>query len=165
MVDLDNLKTFVYKSPIGNIHCTFKDDYLIKIDLRSNDNKKEFIKNTDIMPNDDFLLLIKEFQLYFNGNLKEFSVPIKIMYGTKFDQEVWLTLREIPYGQTRTYKWLAQKVRNYKASRAVGNALRRNPLPLILPCHRVIASDGSMAGFSAGVELKRWLLRHESTYI
>ena len=85
-------------------------------------------------------------------------MEIVLMRGTEFDHRVWLTLKEIPFGETRTYKWLAERIGKPKASRAVGQALGRNPIPILLPCHRIIESDGSIGGFSGGVDIKRRLL-------
>lgn len=166
-------KTLIFKSPQGDIHCIFEDNLLIQV-VWGDDSKnlKAVMHNyslksdmDSINPDKDFLSLSNELQLYFGGLLKQFSQPIKFINGTPFEQDIWLALKEIPYGETRTYKWLAQKVGHSKAFRAVGNALRKNPIPIILPCHRVIASDGSLCGFSAGIELKRWLLTHESGHI
>ncbi|MBI3593061.1 MAG: methylated-DNA--[protein]-cysteine S-methyltransferase [Nitrospirae bacterium] len=109
--------------------------------------------------------LFSELDSYFKGDLKEFKQKIKFIIGTDFEQRVWLALKEIPYGETRSYKWIARMVGRPKAVRAVGQAIGKNPLPIILPCHRVIASDGSIGGFSCGVEIKRWLLRHEGMQI
>ena len=81
--------------------------------------------------------------------------------GTPFQLRVWQELRRIPWGQTISYGELARRVGNPKASRAVGQANAVNPIPLIIPCHRVIAADGSLGGYSSGLDRKRWLLRHE----
>jgi len=98
---------------------------------------------------------------YFDGTLREFHQSIVFLHGTDFEQEVWLSLSDIPYGETRTYKWVAERIGNPKAVRAVGQALSRNPLPIVLPCHRIIESDGSIGGYSSGVERKRRLLDME----
>ncbi len=166
-------KTFIFKSPIGDIHCVFEDNLLIRVGLGDNSkNIKAVMHNyylkselDSINPDKGFLSLSNELQLYFSGLLKQFSQPIKFINGTPFQEDVWLALREIPYGETKTYKWLAQKVGHSEAFRAVGNALKKNPMPIILPCHRVIASDRSLCGFSAGIKLKRWLLKHESVHL
>lgn len=81
--------------------------------------------------------------------------------GTDFDKKVWLALKEIPYGETKTYKWLAEKTGNSNAYRAVGQALSRNPIPIVFPCHRIIESDGSIGGYSSGINIKRRLLEIE----
>lgn len=98
-----------------------------------------------------------QFLDYLEGN----STVIDVAYmltGTEFCKSIWQKTRAIPYGQTRTYQWLAEAVGRPKALRAVGQALKKNPLPLIIPCHRVVGSDGSLVGFSAGIEIKRFLL-------
>ena len=100
----------------------------------------------------------RELQEYFEKGREIFTVKMILEKGSAFDHKVWLTLKEIPYGETRTYKWLAEKVGSPNASRAVGQSLSRNPLPIILPCHRVIESDGSIGGYSAGSDIKRRLL-------
>ncbi len=94
---------------------------------------------------------------YFEGKLRRFDIPF-ILFGTDFEKRVWLTLNEIPYGQTRTYKWLAGRLGSPRSVRAVGRALGKNPLPIILPCHRVIQSDGNLGGYSPGIGIKRRLL-------
>lgn len=102
---------------------------------------------------------------YFIGRLREFRQDIVFLHGTDFEKEVWLSLREVPYGETRSYKWLAEKVGRPKAVRAVGRALSRNPIPIVLPCHRIIESDGSIGGYSSGVDIKRRLLDMEYYYL
>ncbi len=97
---------------------------------------------------------------YFEGKLRKFEITF-IISGTDFEKKVWLTLNEIPYGQTRTYKWLAERLGAPRSVRAVGQALGRNPLPIILPCHRVIQSDGKLGGYSSGIGIKRRLLELE----
>lgn len=161
-------KTLIFKSPMCDIHCIFGDNLLIRVILGDNSKNTKAVIHTDLdstNPDKNFLSLGNELQLYFSGLPMQFNQPIKFINGTVFEQNVWLILKEIPYGETKTYKWLAQKAGRNGAYRAVGNALKKNPLPIILPCHRVVASDGSLCGFSAGLELKRWLLKHESEHI
>ena len=107
------------------------------------------------------LLFIKELRDYFEKGREEFTQRISLETGTEFDKKVWLALKEIPYGETRTYKWLAKKIGKPNASRAVGQSLSRNPIPVLLPCHRIIESDGSLGGYSGGVNIKRRLLEIE----
>jgi len=97
---------------------------------------------------------------YFAGALKDFDLPLDPR-GTPFQQKVWTALRAIPFGQTVSYAELARRTGDPKAVRAVGAANGRNPIPLIVPCHRVIGADGSLVGFGGGLERKRWLLCHE----
>jgi len=104
---------------------------------------------------------LRELEEYFAGRLREFSQKIAFLEGTEFEKEVWLALREVPYGETRTYKWLAERVGRPRGPRAVGQALSKNPIPIVLPCHRIIESDGDIGGYSSGVEIKRRLLAME----
>lgn len=103
----------------------------------------------------------KELKAYFEGKRENFSQATVFLEGTDFEKKVWLALKYIPYGETRTYKWLADKIGNPKATRAVGQALGRNPMPIVLPCHRIIESDGSIGGYSSGINVKRRLLEIE----
>lgn len=98
---------------------------------------------------------------YLTGDLKEFSVPLEPQ-GTQFMKDVWLKLCEIPYGETVSYKNIAIKIGNPKAARAIGLANNRNPIPIFIPCHRVIGADGSLIGYRGGIELKKTLLDMES---
>ena len=98
---------------------------------------------------------------YLSRRLKKFDVPLE-MHGTDFQKEVWNALLSIPYGSTASYKDVALMTGNSKAMRAVGMANNRNPIAIIVPCHRVIGSDGSLVGYAGGVELKRTLLEIES---
>ncbi|MBI5768545.1 MAG: methylated-DNA--[protein]-cysteine S-methyltransferase [Verrucomicrobia bacterium] len=97
---------------------------------------------------------------YFSGERRTFDLPLAPA-GTAFQQKVWATLQRIPFGETRTYGGLAEKLGNASASRAVGRANATNPICLIVPCHRVIGADGSLTGFAFGEDIKRRLLEHE----
>ncbi|MGD2079541.1 MAG: methylated-DNA--[protein]-cysteine S-methyltransferase [Nitrospirota bacterium] len=98
---------------------------------------------------------------YFEGRLRQFSQKTVFAEGTEFEKEVWKAIREVPYGETRTYKWLAQRVGSPGGSRAVGQALSKNPIPIVVPCHRIIESTGNIGGYSSGVHIKRRLLEME----
>src|SRR5208283_2273165 len=102
-----------------------------------------------------------ELDAYFAGRQRLFRQKSKFIEGTAFEHKVWRALSGIPYGETRSYRWIAECAGSPKAARAAGQALKKNPLPIIVPCHRVIASDGSLGGYSGGVEVKQWLLMHE----
>jgi methylated-DNA-[protein]-cysteine S-methyltransferase len=104
----------------------------------------------------------RELREYFAGERREFSVPLDFK-GTEFQNKVWRALRSIPFGETRSYGELAAEIGAPKASRAVGAANGRNPIPIILPCHRVIGSSGSLTGFGGGLPMKKQLLAHEQT--
>jgi methylated-DNA-[protein]-cysteine S-methyltransferase len=100
---------------------------------------------------------------YFQGKLTRFEVPLA-PEGTPFQQKVWTALQAIPCGQTSTYGELARRLGSPQSSRAVGLATGRNPVSIIVPCHRLIGADGSLTGYAGGLDMKRWLLEHELTH-
>lgn len=100
---------------------------------------------------------------YFQGKRTVFSLPFKLI-GTTFQLAVWKELQNIPYGQTTSYKEIAQKINKPKAYRAVGMANNKNPLPIIIPCHRVIGSNGKLIGYAGGLKLKNYLLELEKSH-
>lgn len=104
--------------------------------------------------------LEKELTEYFEGKRKTFSIPLQTP-GTEFSKSVWQTLQKIPYGKTCSYKEQAEMLNNPKAIRAIASTNGRNRLAIIIPCHRVIGSDGKMTGYAAGTERKKWLLNFE----
>jgi len=108
-----------------------------------------------------FTEVIRQLRAYFGGKLKEFDVPLALE-GTQFQLSVWRSLQTIPYGQTISYGQLAQRIGNPRAVRAVGLANGCNPIPIIIPCHRVIGSNGSLTGFGGGLANKKKLLELES---
>ena len=101
---------------------------------------------------------ISQLDEYINGQRQVFDMPIAICTGTPFQQKVWQALRQIPYGQTISYAQLANHIGQPTACRAVANANGKNPISLIIPCHRVIASDGKLGGYTGGIEIKQTLL-------
>jgi methylated-DNA-[protein]-cysteine S-methyltransferase len=101
---------------------------------------------------------------YLKGERKGFDLPLLIK-GTTFQQQVWKALLEIPYGETRSYKQIAVAIGNPKAVRAVGMANNRNPLLIVVPCHRVIGANGKLVGYGAGIEKKEFLLRLEKSLL
>jgi methylated-DNA-[protein]-cysteine S-methyltransferase len=109
----------------------------------------------------EFSEVIQQLQAYFAGKRIAFDVPL-LLQGTDFQNSVWRMLQEIPYGETLSYKELATRIGNPKAVRAVGAANGANPIPIIIPCHRVIGNDGSLTGFGGGLPLKKKLLELES---
>jgi len=106
---------------------------------------------------------IRQLELYFQGRLKQFTLKLAPQ-GTAFQLDVLRALQEVPYGETISYGELAQRIGRPKASRAVGAANARNPLPIVIPCHRVIGSDGSLVGFGGGLDIKQKLLDLERTH-
>jgi methylated-DNA-[protein]-cysteine S-methyltransferase len=108
-----------------------------------------------------FVEVVEQLQSYFAGERKNFDLSL-VLEGTDFQKRVWTALREIPYGETISYKGLAEWIGRPKAVRAVGAANGANPIPIIIPCHRVIGNDGSLTGFGGGLQLKKQLLELES---
>jgi methylated-DNA-[protein]-cysteine S-methyltransferase len=100
---------------------------------------------------------------YLAGKRDTFDVPLDLSYGTIFQRQVWRTLQRVPYGKLRSYQWIAARVGGPHYARAVGNAVGANPLPIMIPCHRIVAHDASLGGFSGGLPMKRKLLSLEGT--
>jgi len=117
--------------------------------------------NPDVLSPRLYQGLIERLQAYYEGHPVDFPDKLDLSGGTDFQRSVWQATRTIPYGETRSYAWIAGQIGRPKASRAVGQALHRNPLPVIIPCHRVIGSSGKLVGFDGGIELKNSLLTLE----
>ena len=146
---------FMFDSPIGYMALAAEDEKLVRVYLPNAPTPR-------LMPRETPLLARARDQIleYLNGARKDFDLPLA-PEGTAFQQKVWAALREIPFGQTRTYQDISAAVDCPRGAQAVGNALADNPLPLLLPCHRVICSDGSLGGYAGGEALKERLLRLE----
>ena len=147
------MKIHVYNSPVGNLLLRADGDFITEVSFAGK----------ELVVSDDCELLRKcvaELKMYFEGMLKEFTIPLKLI-GTDFRKKCWEALRTIPYGETISYKELAIKIGNPKACRAVGGANHHNPIVIIVPCHRVIGSGGSLTGFGGGLDKKRFLLELE----
>ncbi len=115
----------------------------------------------DWMENKDFFReAVRQLEAYFSGKLKSFDLKLA-PEGTEFQKSVWRALCKIPYGETRTYKDIAESIGNPKAYRAVGLANNRNPISIIVPCHRVIGSNGKLTGYACGLDIKAFLLNLE----
>jgi len=108
---------------------------------------------------------MERFRFYLSGDKITFPDELDLSGATPFQRKVWEITRLIPYGETRSYAWVAEQVNKPRAARAVGQALARNPLPIIIPCHRVVTIDGRLGGFSGGVETKSRLLHLEASTI
>ena len=106
---------------------------------------------------------LQQLDEYFKGRRRQFSVPL-LLKGTDFQKAVWRQLKKIPFGETASYGDVARAVGRPKAFRAVGSANNKNPVPVIIPCHRVIGSDGKLVGFGGGIWRKQWLLDHEQSF-
>jgi methylated-DNA-[protein]-cysteine S-methyltransferase len=106
----------------------------------------------------------EELSAYFTGQLRSFSTPSDLSGLPLFTQAVLKITAKIPYGEVRSYRWVAERLGKPKATRAVGNALARNPIPIIIPCHRVVRADGSLGGYALGLDWKRKLLELEQSH-
>lgn len=118
--------------------------------------------NQAVFSLEPFADLVERLKVYFDGRKVTFTDELDLSGATPFQRGVWERTRLIPYGETRSYLWVARQIGKPGAMRAVGQALGRNPLAIIVPCHRVIASDGGLGGFGGGVEMKRYLLWMEA---
>ncbi|MES0335413.1 MAG: methylated-DNA--[protein]-cysteine S-methyltransferase [Candidatus Magnetobacterium sp. LHC-1] len=145
----------VIDSPVGIVYVVFTGDVLKGVTL-----ERPPCRNYPINSR-----IKNQFYEYFAGNRKSFDVGLYLDEITPFCAAVYETLNRVSYGDVCTYKELAQWVGIVGGARAVGQALRKNPLPVVIPCHRVIASNGSLGGFSLGLHIKRWLLEREKVSI
>jgi methylated-DNA-[protein]-cysteine S-methyltransferase len=150
------------KTPVGKLTLIANDKALCAI-LWDKDDATRVKVNPDILQNDHPVLVQTEKQIkeYFLGARLKFTIKLDPI-GTKFQKQVWSELKNIPYGKTLSYGEIALKIGNPKASRAVGAANGKNPLSIILPCHRVIGSSGKLTGFAGGLDVKSFLLDLES---
>lgn len=153
-VKRDPLFFDVFNSPLGRLYMVFSGKFLCAVSF---EKPRGIPFKKDAAPKN----FIRELSAYFEGCGSRFRQKLKFLTGTDFEQDVWYRLKEIPFGETRSYKWIAEKVGRPSAVRAVGRALSKNPIPIVVPCHRIIESDGSIGGYSSGVDRKRRLLDME----
>jgi len=147
-----------YHSPIGLLEIICSEDALLSV---------MFVEKERPVVNEESVILektITQLNEYFNGKRKEFNLKISLK-GTDFQKQVWNEVLKIPYGKTLSYKSVAAKIGNEKSVRAVGKANGRNVIWIIVPCHRVIGTNGSLTGYAGGLERKQWLLKHEKNSI
>jgi methylated-DNA-[protein]-cysteine S-methyltransferase len=156
---MTEILTTTLESPIGPLTLLARDGVLTRVSMHEQ-------RHTSPPPEDavvddaPFKDVAAQLDAYFAGELTSFDLEIELL-GTAFQQSVWSQLCAIPYGETISYGELARRVGNPNASRAVGLANGRNPIAIIVPCHRVIGADGSLTGYGGGLERKTWLLHHE----
>lgn len=149
----------VMDSPVGALLLTGNGQALTS--LRMNSHTWPDLTGQDYRQDDDaFRDVRQQLEAYFAGELTRFDLPLDGA-GTAFQHIVWQALTAIPYGTTETYSELARRIGNDKAARAVGLANGRNPICIIVPCHRVVGAGGALTGYSGGLERKQWLLAHE----
>jgi len=149
-----------YQSPIGQLLLIGNGDCLQKIDF-PNGKKQTTIEQSWEQNDQLFNELAQQLDAYFLGTLSRFDFPLSPV-GTEFQRQVWTALQNIAFGDTCSYKEIANAIGKPTATRAVGAANGANPIPLIIPCHRVIGSNGSLTGFGGGLATKQWLLSHEA---
>jgi methylated-DNA-[protein]-cysteine S-methyltransferase len=149
-----------YESPIGRLLLTSDGTALTGLYMEPSHEARDiggWAEDAGVAP---LAAAIRQLTEYFDGTRREFDLPLRLQ-GTTFQTRVWRELTAIPYGQTWSYGQLAKRIDNPSASRAVGLANGRNPISILVPCHRVIGADGSLTGYGGGLERKRWLLAHE----
>lgn len=145
--------TCIYKSTFGNIKISADEKSILTVSFTN--EAVNFLNKNEIIDE-----VIKQLEEYFVGESKEFNLPLNPQ-GTDFQKLVWNTLLKIPYGETKSYKQIAELIGNPNSSRAVGNACNKNPISIIIPCHRVIGKNGSLVGYALGLDLKQKLIEKE----
>lgn len=146
---------YYYDTKIGRIGLVENGQAITYLSFGDFDIKDFAIKETSLLKRASIQLFE-----YLDGRRREFDLPLEA-HGTDFQMKVWKALQEIPYGETRTYKDIAIRVGNEKACRAVGLANNRNPISILIPCHRVIGSNGKLVGYGGGLDIKEKLLNLE----
>lgn len=153
------LKSSVISSPLGGIRITADSDAIREVEF-CEDKLSPPAKQGKDASSKLIGEAIIQLEAYFEGKLRDFSLPLA-PEGTAFQQRIWELLQEVPFGQTLSYAALSSKHGDPKAIRAVGTANGANPIAIVIPCHRIIGSDGSLTGYASGLFRKKWLLEHE----
>ena len=146
-----------YKSEVGILEITASEKGIRSLGFSDTIPEEIYEENEHIKK------CVKQLKEYFKGERKKFTINLDLQ-GTDFQKKVWMELLEIPYGETRSYIDVAIKLGDENSVRAVGMANNRNPVALIVPCHRVIGADGKLIGYAGGLWRKDWLLKHEKEY-
>jgi methylated-DNA-[protein]-cysteine S-methyltransferase len=167
---MTTLKVVKVNSPIGTLHAVICDNRLCDLDFSTRWSQKkkrleERFGQVEFEEVGDAAGVGKQLEAYLGGDLDALDAIEVDTGGTDFQRRVWKELRRIPVGTTISYGELARRVGNPKASRPVGAANGRNPVAIVVPCHRVIGADGTLTGYASGVERKRWLLAHEGALL
>lgn len=149
-------------SPVGPLRLVATDDALVAVLWpEEREGRVKFTSEPVAGQSRVLAQTAAELHEYFNGGRRHFDVPLELR-GTEFQQLVWRSLADIPFGETSTYGKQAAAIGRPRAVRAVGSANGRNPLSIVLPCHRIVGADGTLTGFAGGISTKRWLLDHET---
>lgn len=151
--------TFIYDTPIGKIGISENSIAITNVYFYDDDNEH----NEELIETPLLKEAAKQLHEYFEGKRKNFNLPIALE-GTDFQKNVWKALQDIPYGETRTYKEIAVEIGNEKACRAVGMANNKNPITIMVPCHRVIGTNGKLVGYAGGLKTKEYLLEIENKF-
>lgn len=154
------MNKIIFKSPIGNMFITETNNELIEIGVLKGNEKMDSTYKTSSLLEEARTQMMQ----YFNGTRKAFNLPLKFV-GTDFQKRIWNELLRIPYGKTISYKQLAERVNSPNAVRAVGNANNKNNFLIVVPCHRVIGSNGKLVGYAEGLDVKKFLLDFENENI
>ena len=166
---MSHLYQQTYISPVGDLEIHFNEQAICQISFlhpnKAEKLKESLVAQTNLPPAADRLLshTTKQLDEYFANVRQDFDLPLNPS-GTLFQKKVWEALTKVPYGETRTYKEIAIAIGNEKACRAVGMANHNNPIAIIIPCHRVIGSDGSLTGYAGGLHIKQALLDLETLH-
>lgn len=152
---MEHLKTTYYKTPIGTAKIEGNIDGITSITVI--DEAIETSKTSPACLQD----CVQQLKEYFSGNRKSFDLKLNLQ-GTEFQKKVWEALQNVPYGKTRTYLEQSKVIGNVKAIRAVASANGKNPIWIVIPCHRIIGTDGSLIGYAGSLWRKKWLLEHEN---
>jgi AraC family transcriptional regulator, regulatory protein of adaptative response / methylated-DNA-[protein]-cysteine methyltransferase len=165
------IRTVKIESPLGELLAGATDEGICLLEF--NGGKRAITETEDLVRlldqpqeegmNEHLAILINELDQYFKGSLRKFTVPL-VTPGTDFQKTVWQQLLEIPYGTTRSYQDQANALNKPESIRAVANANGMNRISIVIPCHRVIGSNGSLTGYGGGLKRKQWLLDHEKRY-
>lgn len=145
------LYSYKYKSKVADLYIMADEKFLLRVGFNP-------IILTE--PNEIIIKTIKQLEEYFKGDRKYFDLPLNPK-GTEFQKQVWSQLIKIPYGKTKSYKEIAISIGKLKGYRAIGNANNKNPIAIIIPCHRVIGSNNKLTGYAGGLVIKQFLLEHE----
>ena len=166
--DTETIRYSTFDAPgdVGALTILARGDALVGLRFAKHRHEAWAIDDAWARDDDDALIVDARSQVtaYFAGARRAFDLPLAPV-GTAFQQRVWAALREIPFGETISYGTLARRIGNADASRAVGLANGRNPIALVIPCHRVIGANGSLTGFGGGVDVKHALMRHEGALL
>lgn len=148
---------YTYDTILGSVTFVEENGALVVITTSPYQPKEEIYQETPVIKE-----AFRQLSEYFSGNRKTFNLPL-LLKGTDFQKQVWQALLKIPFGETRSYKQIAEAIGNPKAVRAVGMANNKNPLLIVVPCHRVIGGNGKLVGYAVGLDKKEYLLRLEGS--